>query len=93
MPENEIVSGELEALLVIVTFPCALPEAAGAKITFMVTDVLGLRMSPVEMPLTVKPAPEIETLDPPVFVTVTGCVLLLLTFTFPKLRLEVLELS
>ena len=98
MPENEIVSGELEALLVIVTLPCALPEAAGAKITFMVTDVLGLRMSPVEMPLTVKPAPEIETLeietlDPPVFVTVTGCVLLLLTFTFPKLRLEVLELS
>jgi hypothetical protein len=98
VPETEIVSGEFTALLVIVTLPVTLPEAAGANVTFIVTDAPGLRMSPVEMPLTVKPAPEIvtleiETLEPPVFFSVTGCVLLLPTFTFPKLRLEVLELS
>jgi hypothetical protein len=98
VPENEIVNGEFEALLMIVTLPVTLPEAAGAKITFMVTDAPGLRISPVEMPFTLKPAPEIvtfemETLEPPVFVSVTGCVLLLATFTFPKLRLEALVLS
>jgi len=98
VPENEIVSGEFEALLVIVTLPVTLPEAAGANITFIVTDAPGLRMSPVEIPFTLKPAPEIvtlemETLEPPVFVSVTDCVLLLLTFTFPKLRLEALGFS
>ena len=55
-------------------------------------------MSPVEMPFSVKPVPEVvtlemETLEPPVFVSVTDCALLLPRSTFPKLTLEVLELS
>ena len=55
-------------------------------------------MSPVEIPFTLKPAPEIVTLEmltlePPELVSVTDCVLLLPTFTFPKVRLEAVELS
>lgn len=98
VPVSVIVRVEFEALLVIVTLPVTLPDAAGANITFMVTDVPGLRVSPVEMPFTLNPAPEIETLemetfDPPVFESVTDCVLLLPTFTFPNVRLKLLELS
>jgi hypothetical protein len=98
VPENEIVSGEFEALLVIATLPVTLPDAAGANITFIVADPPGLRMSPVEIPFTLKPAPEIvtfemETLEPPVFVSVTDCILLLPTFTFPKLTVEAPALS
>jgi hypothetical protein len=98
VPEVEIVRGEFEALLEIVTLPVTLPEAAGANITFMVTDAPGFRISPVEIPLTLKPAPEIVilemlTLEPPVLVSVTDCVLLLPTFTLPKGRLAAVEFS
>ena len=90
--------GDDSAVLVIVTLPVTLPEAAGANVTFIVTDAPGLRMSPVEIPFTLKPAPEIVTLEmltlePPELVSATDCVLLLPTFTFPKLTLEALELS
>lgn len=50
------------------------------------------------MPLALTPAPETFTLDTvtfvlPVFVTVMFCVLLLFTFTLPKLAVDVLKLS
>src|ERR1700730_2692633 len=98
VPDNEIVSVEFNALLVMLTLPVTLPEAAGANITFMVTDAPGFRMSPIEIPFTLKPAPEtvtleMLTLEPPELVSVTDWVLLLATFTFPKVTLEALGLS
>ena len=97
-PLSVMVVGELVAVLTTKTLPVTLPEAAGANVTFMVVEAPGLRMSPIEMPLTLKPAPERVTLEmlttePPELVSVTDCVLLLPTFTFPKLRLETLGLS
>jgi hypothetical protein len=96
--ESEIVSGEFEASLVIVTVPVTLPEVAGVNTTFMVADTPGLRMSPVETPFTTKLAPEIVTLEMLIFelpelVSVTDCVPLLPMFMFPKAMLEALELS
>ena len=98
VPDSEIVMGEFDPLLVIVTPPVTLPEVAGAKISLVATDAPGLRISPFEIPFTLKPEPEIVTLemltsDPPELVSVMNCVLLLPTFTLPKARLEVLELS
>ncbi len=53
---------------------------------------------PLETPLSLKPAPEMLTLEtvalePPVLVSVVESVLLLPTFTLPKLRLEELKLK
>jgi hypothetical protein len=61
-------------------------------------DWFGLKDSPGEMPLTVKPAPEIfeevmVTLALPVFVKVAGKLLVLPTFTLPKLKLETLNVN
>src|SRR5437899_1512824 len=97
-PLSVMVAGELVAVLTTKTLPVTLPETAGANVTFMVVEAPGLRMSPIEMPLTLKPAPErvtleMLTMEPPELVSVTDCVLLLPTFTFPKARLEALELS
>ena len=54
-------------------------------------------MSPEETPLALKPAPETVTFETvtlalPAFVSVTDFVLLLDTFTFPKLKEDALEL-
>lgn len=89
MPENEIVRSEFDALLVIVTLPAALPEAVGTNIAFIVVVAPGLRMSPLEMPLTLNPAPEtvtfeMETLFVPVLATVRAWLLADPTETFPK---------
>ena len=98
LTKSEIVSVAFEALLLIATLPATLPDADGANVTFSVADAPGLRMSPVEIPFAVNPAPEIETLEtvtlePPELVTVTACVLVLPTITFPKFKLELLGLS
>ena len=89
------MTGEFDALLVTVTLPVTLPLAAGANVTFRGTTCAGVMICPMEMPLAVKPAPEIVTLETvilelPEFVKLTGRELLLLTFTLPKLRLVVL---
>ena len=62
------------------------------------SDWLGFKDSPGEMPLTVKPVPEIfeadmVTLALPVLVKVAGKLLVLPTFTLPKLRLETLNVN
>ena len=90
-------SGEFVALLATDTLPAALPDAAGVKVAVKVAVCPGLRISPEETPLALKPAPEtvtfeIVTLELPAFVSVTVCVLLLDTFTLPKLKEDALEL-
>ena len=94
----KIVVGELDALLTIVTLPVTPPVAAGAKVIFKVAVSLTAMICPVEIPLTLKPGPEMlalatVTLEPPEFVRVAESVLLLPTSTLPKLRLDELGLS
>src|SRR5713101_3799470 len=98
VPRSDTDSGEFEALLLMVTLPASEPALAGANMTFIVTEAAGPRMVPAEMPLTLTPAPmiptlETVTLEAPVLVTVVLCVLLVPTFTFPKVRLGAPELS
>jgi hypothetical protein len=98
MPESEIVAGELEALLATVTLPLTLPVAAGAKVTFNVAVCPTPMICPVEMPLALKPDPEMltresVTLDVPVLVSVVESGLLLPMRTLPKARFDVLDLS
>ena len=96
VPDNEMLEGEFDALLLTVTRPVATPLAAGAKVAVSVVDCPGLRISPLE-PLVLNPAPatvtcEMVTLVFPAFVSVMFWVLLLDTFTFPKFRLPGPEL-
>jgi hypothetical protein len=97
VPESEIESGELVALLATETLPVALPAAAGVKLAVKVAVCPAARMSPEETPVALKPAPETATfeivmLEFPAFVSVTLLVLLLDTFTLPKLKEDALEL-
>ena len=76
--------------------PVTLPAAAGAKVAVKVAVCPGGRITP-EPPVALKPAPEtvtfeIATLEFPAFVSVTVWVLLLDTFTLPKLKEDELEL-
>ena len=98
MPDREITVGELVALLATDTLPATLPDTDGAKSTFNVTDCPGLRDTPVDTPLALKPAPEIltfetDTLELPELVSVTGKVLAAPGFTFPKFKLVGAALS
>jgi hypothetical protein len=93
-----MVTGELAALLDTKTLPVALPAAAGVKVTFKVALCPGVRICSVDAPLAVKSAQEtltfeIVTLELPVIVRVTGRVLLLPMFTFPKVKLVGFALS
>lgn len=96
VPLREIVSGEFEASLVTVRSPVAAPSDGGANRTWTVT----LCPTGIEEegfpPITLNADPEtvaceMFTAAVPVFVTLTLCVALLPTATFPKLRL--LELA
>src|SRR5450631_3885683 len=96
MPESVMESGEFAALLTTETLPVMLPAAAGAKVAVKVAVCPAARMTP-ETPVALKPAPEtvtfeIVTLEFPAFVSVTAWVLLLDTFTLPKLKDDELEL-
>ena len=91
-PVNEIVAGELLALLATEMLPLALPVAGGVKVTLSVADwpgvsvVLALTpLAPYAAPLAV--TPEIVTLELPVFLRVSPRELLPPTFTFPKFTL------
>jgi hypothetical protein len=88
VPNREIVTVGLVALLVTVTLPFRVPEADGEKVTFNVAELPAAKIKPEETPPMVNPAPEsvtfeMDTLEPPVFVSVTGRILLLPTITFP----------
>ena len=85
-----MVSGEFEALLATATLPVMLPPAEGLNVAIKVAVCPGLKMSPVETPPALKPAPEMLTLkivtfEVPALVSVTLW-LLLDTFTLPKFK-------
>lgn len=93
VPLSPIVIGELEALLVKLTFPLTLPAAVGAKTT--VNDVFApaFRDTGKLRPLRLNPAPEavaweIVRVAFPEFESVTVCEPLPSTLTFPKLMLD-----
>ena len=91
-------AGEFAALLVMVTLPVTPPVAAGAKTTFKVAVCPGVRISPLDRPLTLKPAPkkttlEMVILEVPELVNVTFWLLLVPTLTLPKLKVEALAVS
>ena len=91
-PERPSVTDGLEALLVTVTLPVALPADAGAKTTFSETLCPGARVCPAGPPLTLKPGPEMLTfvmlaLAVPLFESVAARALLPGMVTLPRLRL------
>ena len=97
MPESEIESGELVALLATETPPFALPEADGVNVAVKVAVCPGVRINPEETPDALKPAPDTVTLETvtvefPALVSVTVCVPVLDTFTLPKLTEDELAL-
>ena len=86
------------ALLATVTLPVTLPVDAGAKVTFSVTIWPGVMICPLLTPEAVKPAPEIMTLETvilelPELVKFMLKLLLLPTFTLPKVRVDALAAS
>jgi len=79
-------------LLVTLTLPDTLPTPVGAKTMFSVADWFGVKVVPALRPLVLNPAPVGATLAIvaftfPSLVKVTLNVLLLPSFTFPKLKL------
>jgi hypothetical protein len=88
MPESEMVTVGLVALLPIVTLPFRVPEEDGAKVTFKTAEFPAAKINPEETPTMLNPAPEsvtfeIATLEVPLFVSVTDRRLLLPTVIFP----------
>jgi hypothetical protein len=97
-PESDTLAGELLALLTTEMLPAALPPAVGEKMALKLVVCPRDSVKGRESPLMLKPAPvtvapEIVTAPLPVLVSVTVWVLLLPTFTFPKLMLAGLALS
>ena len=85
-------------MLATLTLPETLPAPVGAKTTSSVTDCLGVKIVLALRPLVLKPAPVGTTLaivafEFPLLVKVTLNVLLLPSFTFPKLKLVGLAAS
>ena len=87
-------------MLVIVTLSVTLPVAAGVKVTVKVAVCPGPRMSPLDRPLILKPAPEPEKmtleiviLALPELVNVTLWALVVPILTLPKLNVEALGVS
>jgi len=90
VPLSAIVAGEFVAVLVMVTLPERLAALAGANVTLNVVDFPAARVSGTVIPATLNPVPlspicETVTLELPVFVNVTFCVVLLPVTTLPKL--------
>lgn len=97
VPESVMVSGEFVALPATFTLPVTLPVAEGLNVAVNVAVCPALNISPVGTPLAEKPAPdrvtpEIVTVEVPALVSVTVWLLLLDTFTLPKLNADELEL-
>jgi hypothetical protein len=83
-----MVTVGLVALLVTVTLPFRVPEADGAKVTFKTLELPAAIIKPEDTPPMLNPAPEsatfeMETLEAPLFVSVTERRLLLPTVIFP----------
>jgi hypothetical protein len=91
-PDNVMVAGEFVELLSTATLPDTVFGTVGAKVTLKVVLCPAVKVSVGVRPLVLNSAPvtvtlEIVTFEFPVFVRVTGNVLLLPTLTLPKLRL------
>ena len=87
---KDMDADEFVALLLMLIPPVAVPTDAGANVTMTVVVVPTFRMSPFEIPDSVKPAPEIVTLvkvtdAAPVLLIMKLWLRLLPTFTLPKL--------
>lgn len=92
VPESGTESCELSALELIVSVPLAVPVAEGVKIALKVALCPALIVAGMLGPVKLNPLPLADALDtvtltPPVFVTVTGTVLLVPTVMFPKFTL------
>ena len=90
VPLNAIVAGEFVAVLVMVTLPERLAAVAGSNVTLNEVDCPAASVSGTVHPLTLNPVPlslicETVTLELPVLVTVTLCVVLLPVAMLPKL--------
>jgi len=88
VPDREIITVALAALLAILTLPFSVAEAAGAKVTFITAEFPADKIRAEETPPILTPAPEsvtfeMETLVPPVLVSVTGRMQLPPTTMFP----------
>jgi hypothetical protein len=95
LPVKEMVVGELVALLITETDPLPAPDAVGVKTTLNVAVEPAAIACGTLIPVVLKPVPEVVifetlTVELPVLVSVTVCVLLLPTLTLPKLRLVAL---
>jgi len=96
VPDNVMAGAVLVALLTTVTVPLSVPVVFGANTMFMIALCPGARVAPL-MPLATLYAaedplmliPEIVTFDVPLFVSVTGNVVLSPTVSLPKLKLDV----
>ena len=98
VPDTAKVFSPFEASLLMVMLPATSPAAAGSKLTFRVAVCDGARISPLDNPLTFRPAPEritfeMVTFEPPTFDTVMVFEALLPTFSFPKAMLAGLIVS
>jgi hypothetical protein len=97
-PDREIIAGGSVALLMMLTLPVTVPLAAGAKVTSNIAVCPGVRMSPAEAPLTLKPGPEMQifeivTSELPEAASVAARVALLPTAKFPNFRFDGLASS
>ena len=91
LPDNEILTAEFDALLASETPPVTCPFDAGVNVTLSVAVLPAAKMTPLERPEALNPAPEIDTLENvtaavPVFVTVNACDALVPMFGLPKLN-------
>lgn len=92
LPESGTYRIELPALELIVSPPLAAPVAEGVKAALKVALCPALIVAGMLGPVKLNPLPLTDALDtvtltPPVFVTVTGTVLLVPTVMFPKFTL------
>ena len=97
VPESAIWTGEFVALLATITLPGRGPVEDGVNVAVIVATCPEARICPVETPLTLYPAPEIETLEIvtvefPAFVKVKLRTLAPPMVTLPKDKLVVLGL-
>jgi hypothetical protein len=93
LPDRETVVGEFVASLTIERLPTAAPGEAGTNCTLKELLCPGEIARGRVRPLVLNPAPLTVawvtiTTEPPVFVRVIACVLLLLATTSPKLMLD-----
>ena len=98
LPESVMVAGELVAVLTTVTVPLTLPDAAGANTTLKAALCPAASVTGGIRPVVLNPAPEtltweMLTLELPMLVSLTVCVLLVPTNTLPKLKLVGLAVS